>query len=65
MSNIKSRWTQPQLIVLTRGNPEESVLTHCKAISPTLNGPNGRQQDGCNELQGGACQNCQSRSDKS
>ena len=28
----KKLWTKPQLIVLTRGTPEESVLEHCKRI---------------------------------
>ena len=30
MSEKKLRWTRPQLIVLGRGQPEESVLKQCK-----------------------------------
>ena len=28
---MEKRWEEPRLIVLTRGNPEEAVLTGCKA----------------------------------
>ena len=29
-----TRWTKPQLIVLARGTPEESVLVGCKVNNP-------------------------------
>ena len=32
MASQKSPWARPQLIVLTRGTPDESVLFHCKRI---------------------------------
>jgi hypothetical protein len=31
----KKAWTRPQLIVVVRGNPEESVLLKCKMYSET------------------------------
>jgi len=36
MTNNKKAWTEPELIVLMRGNPEESVLTLCKSWNPTV-----------------------------
>ena len=30
MKDKKEKWTQPQLIVLGRGTPEENVLAGCK-----------------------------------
>ena len=50
MSSNKMQWTKPQLIVLTRGTPEESVLTHCKTMNPNqpATGPADYvQQDTC------------------
>ena len=34
MADIKMEWTKPQLIVLARGMPEESVLVNCKTMNP-------------------------------
>lgn len=61
MSDNKLHWIKPQLIVLARGTPEESVLTVCKQISVVINGPNGVTQDGCNDEVTGVCGNCQAR----
>ena len=65
MSSAKMQWTRPQLIVLTRGMPEESVLKHCKTMNPNqfVTGPEDLlYQDTC---AGGEdfdnCRNCQSR----
>ena len=57
MSSDKLRWTQPQLIVLARGMPEESVLTHCKLIHYQLgmSGPTVSAQEICDK---GVTQNC-------
>lgn len=33
MSNTRKEWTKPQLIVLGRSNPEESVLLKCRTMS--------------------------------
>jgi hypothetical protein len=33
MSEEKKSWTKPQLIVLGRGRPEESILYTCKQIN--------------------------------
>jgi len=37
---MKKAWEKPQLLVLTRGKPEESVLLECKADVLPI-GPNG------------------------
>jgi len=29
---MKKRWVKPQLVVLVRGKPEESVLQACKTV---------------------------------
>lgn len=36
----KKKWKKPQLIVLVRGRPEESVLTVCKYYDGIISGPN-------------------------
>jgi hypothetical protein len=44
----KMQWTQPQLIVLAKGMPEESVLDACKYIGAPLGiGPEAIAQQGC------------------
>jgi hypothetical protein len=59
------KWTKPQLIVLARGMPEESVLTHCKTQNPkvTLLGPEDttQQQDCAAGPTLLNCSNCKSR----
>ena len=40
MADKKKPWTRPQLIVLGRGRPEESVLDKCRNFSPIGRGPN-------------------------
>jgi len=64
MADIKTQWTTPQLIVLARGTPEESVLTHCKRIGNTdpVGSPTSTAQTGCDSGQTNNCANCQSRS---
>jgi hypothetical protein len=62
MEAQKKVWEDPQLIVLSRGTPEESVLTHCKFIDPLAIGPTGALQDGCNDINANVCGNCQARS---
>lgn len=65
MSNVKLQWTQPQLIVLARGTPEESVLTFCKYIGAGTNaGAYNASQDSCAALGESSCANCQARADK-
>ena len=32
IKTVKKPWRKPELIVLVRGNPEESVLTACKVL---------------------------------
>lgn len=61
----EKQWAQPQLIVLTRGMPEERVLLHCKTMNPNqpATGPTDLlYQDTC---AGGPdynnCRNCQAR----
>lgn len=45
----KKPWHQPELIVLMRGTPEESVLLGCKAGPRTggMTGGNANQGPGC------------------
>ena len=48
MQTEKKRWQKPQLIVIARGTPEESVLTHCKRIGAnTASLPAPSVQTGC------------------
>jgi hypothetical protein len=58
----KKNWIKPQLIVLTRGTPEESVLVHCKRIGDKSGAPSSEAQVGCDAGANENCGNCQSRS---
>lgn len=59
-------WETPQLIILARGTPEESVLTHCKRIGGGGGGgsPQDIGQNGCDNYDEVKqnCGACQSRS---
>ena len=44
----KEKWDKPKLIILTRGKPEEKVLSGCK-YGPTTSGPTD-SADACSEL---------------
>ena len=60
MSQAKMQWTTPQLIVLARGTPEETLTLNCKIIEPGVVGATDNTQAGCQEIdspsQCGACQ---------
>lgn len=59
----KKTWKTPQLVILARGTPEESVLTHCKRIGDMGAGnPTNDSQTGCDAGKNNNCGNCQSRS---
>jgi hypothetical protein len=62
METPKKVWQEPQLTVLSRGTPEESVLSHCKIIGTLVLGAIATFQDGCNEVIATNCGTCQSRS---
>jgi hypothetical protein len=58
----KSKWQKPELIVLQRGRPEESVLMACK-YNAAPDGTGGIQTligHGCQAAKTGSCQACQS-----
>lgn len=50
---MDKKWTKPELIVLTRSNPEESVLTLCKNTSNPV-GANQADKK-CNQSCGVSC----------
>ncbi|HEX9117390.1 MAG TPA: hypothetical protein VGA61_15080 [Anaerolineae bacterium] len=61
MTEGKTQWTRPQLIVLAKGTPEESVLTVCKAINAG-SGPTATQQTNCQDVNSpSVCGACQAR----
>jgi hypothetical protein len=65
MQKHQKSWETPQLIILARGTPEESVLTHCKRIGAGsgTGTPQDIGQDGCDTLQtNNNCGACQARS---
>jgi len=59
------KWERPQLIILARGNPEESVLYNCKTNNPNkpADGPAETFQQNCSQSYSdtGSCVNCQDR----
>ena len=64
MNKQTKAWETPQLIILARGMPEESVLTGCKTQNPAINalGPAEEvSQDKCASGSETNCSNCKSR----
>jgi hypothetical protein len=62
-ANMRKRmWNQPELIVLLRGQPEESVLEHCKTQSVGINP--GTYAQHCGYVAQNRCASCQSRGGK-
>lgn len=64
MNTQKKTWEKPQLIILARGTPEESVLAHCKTMNPNdpYIGPTTEaQQNTCGSGTVQKCDVCQSR----
>lgn len=62
MEQQKKTWELPQLVVLTRGMPEESVFESCKAIHvPPGTGPELAKQDSCAVGLQANCSNCKNR----
>jgi hypothetical protein len=55
----RRRWTMPELVVLARSGPEESVLASCKATA--LGGGPDVNDQGCGWT-GASCAACQPRS---
>jgi len=47
MGKTRRNWEKPKLIILTRGEPDEFVLTACKTHIQGTNGPDGYDGDGC------------------
>jgi len=58
----KLKWQRPELIVLHRGRPEESVLEACKynAAPDGTGGIKTAIGHGCQASKAGSCQACQS-----
>jgi hypothetical protein len=52
MPTDKKPWIRPQLIILSRGTPEENVLQLCKEPSWKAGGPN---TSNCKLPGGGVC----------
>lgn len=42
MKTNKTEWIRPELCVLTRSNPEESVLATCKYLGAGVTGPTNK-----------------------
>lgn len=64
MTEQNKAWETPQLIILARGTPEESVLTHCKTMNPNQQFPGPdltTQQLTCAAGVVGKCDVCQAR----
>lgn len=59
----KKKWLKPELVILFRGKPEESVLTVCRYNAAPL-GTGGEQSEmlghGCQATRLNSCQACQS-----
>jgi hypothetical protein len=55
MTTVKRPWGRPELVVLVRSRPEESVLTACKGagvVGPTDPGMKCKKKDGLCYLPG-------------
>lgn len=58
----RKTWEKPELIVLTRGKPEENVLWECKynAAPDKWGGIQTGNGHGCQAAKDNSCQACQS-----
>ncbi|MEA3326759.1 MAG: hypothetical protein U9R53_05550 [Chloroflexota bacterium] len=64
MEKLHKIWETPQLIIIAKGEPEESVLYHCKTKNPNqpVEGPNDLiLQSTCAAGDPTNCSNCQAR----
>jgi hypothetical protein len=61
--NMKKPWKTPELVILFRGRPEESVLVHCKHKNNPPVAP-GSYHDDCN-TNPASCSACQSNRNSS
>jgi hypothetical protein len=64
MGKLKLEWERPQLIVLAKSTPEESVLASCKTMNPNqpVTGPDIQtNQLTCAAGTPDKCDNCQAR----
>jgi len=58
-------WVKPEMIILVRGKPEESVLTACKYNAAPLGvGADEALVHGCGDIVSTNCSPCQSRGGK-
>lgn len=54
---VKRNWQTPELVILFRGKPEESVLCHCKHKNVPPVAPHAFHDDcNCHPVSCGACQ---------
>lgn len=58
MTAAKKIWTQPQLVILGRGTPEESVLAWCKDGAAKIPGAIAKANKNCIQKPGAKCANC-------
>jgi len=55
---VKKLWEKPELVVLVRARPEESVLQACKIPGKALPGPYTGVNDYCKIEEGIPCTTC-------
>ena len=55
MEDNRKKWTQPQLIILGRGAPEENVLASCKATTLKSVSGSTATKTGCRKSNGKNC----------
>jgi len=62
---MKTVWEKPELIVLLKGQSQETVLVTCKATSVHGDPEVGDPGQFCGNPKAGSCQACQSRPPRS
>lgn len=56
----KRQWVTPELIVLTKGQPEENILTQCKAVhAPAVSSVQSDTGQNCKNRKDATCGACQ------
>lgn len=58
MSADMKKWSQPQLIVLSRGQPEEKVLFVCKTLNQGVGTGPGASHLYCQSFKDDRCGSC-------
>ena len=65
VENMTENWKKPELIILKKGEMQEAVLTHCKAVVISGDPEVGDPGQLCGNPKADSCQACNARPPRS